>query len=281
MSSDILLQGELHVPKLEKRPQLHASALEMKCMEAFRRRYMENEIIPPGVALIVGTGTHHSIDVNLTAKIQTGSLLPLAAVSDAARDGVNNAWEQGVKLDDEEAQRGIKAVRGEAVDKAVRLATLHAKEKAPRLNPTHVERKWAVELTGYPMDLVGRIDIQEGLVSIRDTKTSGKTPPANCAERSLQLKAYALAVKVLDGAPPSKAFLDYLIDTRVPKLESFEAEPDGDGFRALLNRVEVIALAMEKGVFIPVEPTHWCCDPKWCGYYSSCRYVRQPKQFAI
>jgi hypothetical protein len=273
--------GTLTVTGVTGRPQLHASALEMKCMEAFRRRYIEGEIIPPAVVMIVGTGTHRGVEVNLSAKIETGALLPLDAVADAARDGVNRAWEGGVKLDDEEAERGIKAVKGEAVDKAVRLAQLHAREKAPELNPTHIERKWSLDLQGYPLDLVGRIDIQEGVAAIRDTKTSGKTPGPDCAKTSVQLKAYALAVKVLDGAPPAKGYLDYLIDTKSPKAESFETEPDEQDFRALLARVEVVCIAMEKGVFIPVEPTHWCCAAKWCGYFSSCRYVRQPKQFAI
>jgi RecB family exonuclease len=270
--------GTLTVQKIQK-PQLHVSALGMLCMEQFRRRYIEKEIIPPGVALIVGTGTHKGVDVNMQHKIQTGELLQAEQVADAARDGVNVAWEQGVKLEPEELQKGIKLVRGEAVDKAVRLATLHHKEKAPRINPIHAERPFTLEIAGYQFDLAGRIDLQEA-DSVRDTKTSGKTPAATCAERSLQLKAYALAVKVIDGKAPSKVFLDYLIDTKTPKSESFSHEPDFEDFQAVLNRIEVIAAAMEKGVFVPVEPTHWCCDPKWCGYYATCRYIRRPKQFA-
>lgn len=272
--------GTLVVPKIQ-RPQLHASALETKCFEAFRRRYIEGEIIPPGVALIVGTGTHRGVEVNLRSKIDTGQLLPLDAVADAARDGVNHAWDQGVKLDDEEVQKGMKAVKGEAVDKAVRLAKLHAREKAPDLKPTHVERNWSLEIPGYPFDLVGRIDIQEGLVSIRDTKTSAKTPADDVATKSLQLKAYSLAVKQIDGNRPENAFLDYLIDTKIPKAQSFPSEQHDDDFQAVLNRVQTIALAMKTGVFIPVEPTHWCCCARFCGYWGSCRYVSHPKQFAI
>ena len=147
--------------------------------------------------------------------------------------------------------------------------------------PTAVERKWALELTGYPMDLVGTIDICEGTTAIRDTKTSGKTPSANCADRSLQLKAYALAVWKIDGKIPDGAFLDYLIDNAVPKIASFASEPTKEDFTVLLSRIETLTLAMEKGIFVPVEPTHWCCDPKWCGYYPSCKYVRRPKQFSI
>jgi hypothetical protein len=274
------MTGELHVEKVVQKPQLHVSALGMMCMEAFRRRYMEGESIPPGIALIVGTGTHKSVDANMHHKIETGELLATDAITDAARDGVNQAWDKdGVKLEPEELQLGIKVVRGQAVDKAVRLATIHHKEKAPRINPTHAERPWTLEIKGYPLDLAGRIDIQEA-DSVRDTKTSGKTPAENCAQKSLQLKAYALAVRILDGKAPSKVFLDYLIDTKVPKSASFEHEPDSEDFQAVLNRIEIIAMAMQHGVFVPVEPTHWCCDPKYCGYYQTCRYIRRPKQFA-
>ena len=267
-------------PQMDKKPQLHVSSLETKCMEQFRRRYIEREIIPPGVALIVGTGTHKSVDANLTNKIKTGDLLTLQAVSDAARDGVSQEWDKsGVTLDPEEAALGIKTVKGMAIDKAVRLAKLHATQNAPKLTPTHVERSWALEIKGYPLDLVGRIDIQEP-TSVRDTKTSGKTPSADCAEKSIQIKAYAMAVKVLDGKMPETAHLDYLIDTAKPKSESFNHEPNEDDFRAVLNRVEVIAMAMERGVFVPIEPSHWCCSPKWCGYYATCKYIRRPKQFA-
>ncbi|HSW40818.1 MAG TPA: PD-(D/E)XK nuclease family protein [Acidobacteriota bacterium] len=266
--------------KTRSKPQLHVSALGMKCMEAFRRRYIEREVIPPGVALVVGTGTHRGVDVNMHYKIETGDLLPIEAVADAARDGVNHAWEKdGVKLEPDEVARGVKAVRGEAIDKAVRLATLHAKEKAPRIFPIHAERPWSLEIKGYPLDLVGRLDIQEA-DTVRDTKTSGKTPSEDVAEKSLQLKAYALAVQVLDGKAPGKVFLDYLIDTKTPKTATFEHSPDIDDFQAVLNRVEVISMAMTRGVFVPVEPDHWCCSEKFCGYWNTCKYIRRPKQFA-
>ncbi|MFH1572429.1 MAG: PD-(D/E)XK nuclease family protein [Acidobacteriota bacterium] len=265
-----------------RRPQLHASALEMKCAEAFRRRYIENEIIPPGVALIVGTGTHRSVERNLSHKVETGELLPVEAVQDHARDAVNHAWEGGVRLEPEELERGMKLVKGEAVNKAIRLSVLHHAEVAPGLIPTHVERPWSLEINGYPVDLVGRIDVQEGAESIRDTKTSGKTPSADCAQKSVQLKAYSLAVMKIDGAAPVWSRMDYLIDTKTPKSATFEAQFTDDDYRAVLARVETLCLAMERGVFIPVEPTHWACDPKWCGYALTCRYfVSKPKQFAI
>lgn len=264
-----------------EKPQLHPSALEMRCMEAFRRRYIEKEIIPPGVAMVIGTGTHRSVEKNLNNKITCGELLPVEAIRDHAVDGVNSAWNCGVKLNPEEVKKGIKTVKGEALDKAVRLSVLHHEKLAPELTPTHIERPWALELKGYPVDLAGRIDIQEGLISIRDTKTSGKTPADGVASKSLQLKAYSLAIKAYDHEYPDTVWLDYLVDLKIPKHKSYPAKLTVEDYNVLLARVEILSMAMQKEIFLPVEPSHWCCDPKWCGYAETCRYyVNKPKQFA-
>jgi len=264
------------------RPQLHASALGTICMEGFRRRYIEGEKMPPGIAIIVGTGTHRSVEANLTHKIETGELLPVEAVKDEAHDGVVAAFEsQEIKLTPEEKSLGIETVRGQAIDKAVRLARLHHITLAPGINPRAIERPWSLEIPGMPFDLVGRIDIQE-LYTIRDTKTSGKTPPADSASKSLQLKAYALAMKIIDNLSDIPAVaLDYLVDTATPKAITLTHEPDNDDFQVVLARAEIIARAMNAGVFVPVEPGHWHCNEKWCGYFQTCRYSTKPKQFSI
>lgn len=264
-----------------RRPHLSMTQLDMlsKCGEQYRRRYVDKDIIPPGVAAVVGKATDRSVNQNLEHKIATKELLPLEQVADTARDVLNQEWQSGVVLADEEVGRGVKVVKGEAVDKAVRLSLLHAKQTAPIIEPTHVQRKWTVEITGYPMDLFGYIDVQEGTSSVRDTKTAGKTPNANAADQSDQLTGYALAVRVLDGKAPEKVVLDYLIDNKMPVAKSFESTRDADDFAALLHRVEVAIVALEKGVFIPARQTDWWCSARWCGYHATCRFVRQPKQF--
>ena len=263
------------------KPQLHASALGMHCMEAFRRRYIEGEIIPPGIAAIVGTGTHRSIEINLSNKIETGELLPLDAVQDAARDGLIGAWEsQEIMLQPEEAAQGVIVVRGQAIDKAVRLARLHHSEKAPNINPVAVERSWSLNIPGKTFELVGTMDVQEP-DRIRDTKTSGKTPAADAAVRSVQLKTYALAIWVIDKAMPEKVVLDYLVDNKKPSAVSLEHEPNADDLDVVMARIDVIDRAMQAGIYMPVEPTHWKCSPKFCGYHSACRFSTKPKQFSF
>jgi len=264
-----------------QRPQLHASSLGIHCMERFRRQYIEGERIPPGVAAIVGTGTHKGVEVNLSHKIETGELLPVESVQDAARDGLMAAWKsQAITLTPEEASQGVNEVQGRAVDRAIRLARLHHIEKAPEIEPLEVERRWSLDIPGMSFELVGTMDVREQEI-IRDTKTTGKTPSSDIAAKSMQLKAYALAVKVLERTPPGKVALDYLVDIKTPKAVTVEYEIDNDDFQVVLARVEIIDRAMKAGVFMPVEPTHWCCSEMWCGFWRSCRYVSRPKQFSI
>lgn len=266
-----------------KKPQLHVSGLEMlsKCGEQFRRRYIEKEKRPPGIAAIVGTSTHRSIEKNLKSKMEKGSLLSLEEIKDTARDALENNWVSGVALNDDEIKIGIKKCKAEAIDKAIRLSALHAEKKAPEIKPTHLERKWVIEIPNYPFDLVGQIDIQEGGVTIRDTKTSGKTPTKTVADESLQLTAYALAVKIIDGKAPEKVQLDYLIDTKEPSALSFGSTREDEDFQVLLHRVEAAIIIIEKGAFMPARETDWWCSEKWCGWHRVCRYVKQPKQFQV
>lgn len=266
------------------RPQLHVTALSMMqgCGEQFRRRYIEGHKIPPGVRMIVGKATDISITANLSNKIATGELLDDEVVSDIARDALNREWDaEGVALDDDEAGKGIAAVRGEAVDKSIRLAVLHHEVAAPKIKPTAVQRAFAIDVPGYGIELAGTMDIQEGLDCVRDTKTSAKSPTADAAHDSDQLTMYALAGQVLDGVAPKRVALDFLVDLKTPKAVTLESTRDASDFSVLLSRVENAAMAIQKGVFVPARQDDWRCSQKWCGYWHSCRYARRPKTVAI
>ena len=166
--------------EVETKPHLSASQLEMfaRCGLQWYHRYIEKDIDPPGVAMVQGKACHKGIEVNLGHKKETGQLLQEQEVAEVARDEVNRVWaEDGISLTDEEAALGEKAVRGEAVDNAVAFAIAHHRTLAPIITPLHLERRFDLELTGYPYDLVGYIDIQEPS-GIRDTKTKNTRAPS-------------------------------------------------------------------------------------------------------
>lgn len=257
------------------KPHFSATRLNMhsRCGEQERRRYVDLDIIPPGIAWIRGGATHKSVERNLLNKIMWGKLLPIDAVQTEARDAVVRAFDDEVLLTEIEAKEGIGIVKARTIDGAVRLATLHAEVKAPKLKPTHVERAWRIELEGFPRDLIGFIDVQEGASAVRDTKTAKKTPATSEVETSLQLTMYSLAVKVLDGWAPEHVCIDALVDSKVPKVVTLIGQRGEGHYAALLRRVEQAAIAVEKGVFTPARPDDWCCNPNYCGYYPTCPYA--------
>jgi hypothetical protein len=264
-----------------RKPRLSITQLNMisKCGEQYRRRYIVGEKRPPAVAMLVGRAVDNTVTQDLTSKKDGNGLLPLDQVMEVARDSLNAEWGRGeVALSDDEVRQGIKAVRGEAVDKSVRLSRLHRIEVAPRIEPTHLQREVVVELPNYSHDLLGYIDIQEGAERVRDTKTSAKTPSADVAHKDDQLTLYALMVKVIDGEIPRELCLDYLVDTKTPKAESFPTERTLEDFEPMLRRVENAISVLEKGAFVPARESDWWCSPRWCGYWNSCPYVKKARR---
>lgn len=259
------------------KPQLHVSALTMlqRCGEQFRRRYIVGEVVPPSVALAVGTATHRSIEANLRHKAEHGEMLLADEVSDIAAQSFLAEAEKGLVLDGEDRDRGMVGAKADGVDTAVALAKLHRDELAPTItpkSPLHVERKWVVEMPESPMDLAGTIDIDEG-DAIRDTKTAAKSPAAGDADKSVQMTAYAVAKKIIDGEFPRALHIDYLIKTKTPKTVTQTTGRDMADAEMFLARVSRAAEIITAGAFTPANTTDWWCSAKFCGYHSTCPFA--------
>ena len=263
-----------------------------RCGEQYFRRYILGEKIAPGVALIVGSATHVPIEHDLQNKIETEELLPSEQIKDLARDTVNDRWDrEGVRLDETEQEKGADRVKGEAVDMAVNLALLHHNELAPLIQPAHVERRWELDLPGYDCTLTGVIDIQETSLDVIDTKTAARRPAANSADGNQQLTIYCLATKVLDGVIP-KVSIHSLVKSKSKRrqpaewrgltlpddIEIQESTRTSVDFPPVLRRIESLLVAIEKGIFLPTNPENWACDPRYCGYYPTCKYVNAKRR---
>ena len=252
-----------------------------RCGIQFQRRYgarfgcwHEEEIIPPGIALATGSSVHKSVEANLTHKMENeGALLPRDQVASIARDSFDGITSGELLLSEDEAL-DIRATIGAAVDQTVALAGLHYDELAPVIQPVAVEERFVIEVPDYPYDLAGRIDIREAH-TIRDTKTSKMSPPADAA-RSLQMGMYVMAEHV-QRRKPEKVYLDYLVKTKTPKVVTREAVPDCEMILPVKSRItramKIIGSVKEgKGQFTPADPGHWCCTERFCGYARTCPF---------
>jgi hypothetical protein len=190
------------------KPQLTQSMLDMmsRCGLQFQYRYgykfdcyHEEIIMPPGVALVIGSSVHAGVEKCLQHKIETGNLADHEEVMAAVEDTFNGIASKELMLTPDEASN-IKQTISDARDDARGLATLHYGYVAPGIFPVAVEEPFVIELKDYPYDLSGKMDIRE-INSIRDTKTRAQTPSEDAA-RSMQLATYSLAHKTIHGHYP-------------------------------------------------------------------------------
>lgn len=255
--------------------EIHWSQLSMfsRCGEQYRRRYIEKEIIPPGVALHVGTAVHKAVEKSINHKITFDHVALKDSILFEAVDALNKSWdEKGCVLED--ATIGQKKARGDAVDEAVALAGLHYDEVMPKIKPVKAERHWVIDVKNTDVRLAGTIDIQEEDGSIRDTKTSGKSPSADAADKSDQLTNYALAVYALDGKIPPKLHLDFLVKNKTPKAVTVTTERDVNDLIVWRRRIDAWTKAIQSGVFMPAEQSSFWCSRRFCGYAETCPYFR-------
>lgn len=137
-------------PKVRK--QLHQSGTAMlgKCGIQFEFRYLKGLRRRPGSYLLCGTATDAAVSTDLNHKIQTGELENEGTILDVARDSVeNNPDRDNLQLDEEEQGMSLQQVLDGTKDKAVRLVTAHHGQVAPNLHPTHVSRKFSLNLDSW------------------------------------------------------------------------------------------------------------------------------------
>lgn len=244
----------------------------LRCPQQYEHRYIRGIVAPPGVALIVGKGTHRANASDLLAKMDGGELLSSDEVKAIAADATKREWDaQEVALDDEEKAKGADTVKGEAVDRSVVLASLYHEEIAPVVEPTAIEQSFTLPLPSGD-ELTGFIDVNTA-EKIRDTKTTGKSPDAEAAAKSLQLTGYIWADWEIGGRKQIKGgTLDHLVSLKKPKAITQETTRTTGDFDALHTRLDYAGKTIRAGLFAPCDPGQWCCSPKWCGYWSACAF---------
>jgi len=269
-----------------KKPHVSPSSVDMllKCGEQYRRRYIVGDIIPPGTAMIRGTGVHAALRVNFRQKLETGADIALDAFTDAAAQGVEGAWLKGVTLDDEEIESPARA-KAATKDIAVALARVAREKMTPRYHPIRVEEGVRLKMSEFPRDLIGYLDLEAFDVDLNgqvntarpivvDTKTAKRSKTQDDVDKSFQLTTYGAAACTLEGLEAIDVRLEVAVATKTPKMQTLHSIRTKEDFRVGFDRAAAAIEAIEAGRFLPAPEGAWWCSPKWCGYYSTCKYVR-------
>lgn len=265
------------------KPHISQTQLESycRCPEAYRRRYLEKEIIPPGIAAIKGTSMHHSAAVNFRQKIDTREDIPVSEFKELAAESFETAVHGGFVLSEEDQQRSVGIVLGEAKDQAVAMAEFHATSQAPEYQPILVEKSVRIVLPNSSRDLLGIIDLADDSDRVVDFKTSGKRKSQGDADSSVQLTVYAASFMAVTGRQPKEVRLDTIVQTsKAIDRDVLSSERGPADYSALAHRLDVVTTAIDSGSFPPATPGAWWCSDKWCGYWRTCRFVNSERRLA-
>jgi len=247
----------------------------LRCGEQYYRRYVKGEKLPPSGNMVRGRSCHRAEEINYKHKIETSSDITISEVQDLFSD----EWERGkfeiVWRPDELDGASPKLVEAKFKDSGIGLITAYHKEIAPFAHPTNVEQEFTVQFqfegafTALP--LYGIIDRIDNDVVI-DAKFQSRSPSDNDAQKDIQLVAYQLGYENLKGQKPRKLRKEYSIATKVAKTKIQEIDAHGpERIYRLLFVIERVMEAISKGIFLPATLGHWCCDPRFCGYFDTCK----------
>ena len=220
-----------------------------RCPEQFRRRWIEGEIVPPGIAARVGTGLHKGAEVNHRAKIVTGKDEPLSVVQDAARDGYIKGIQQGVFLSEEEVP-SAKKLLSDGVDSTVRLAKLYRQSLAPKVHPVLVEKTVYLVEPSLPVPFRGIIDVVADGGWLLDIKSAHKKWPESRTENDIQATLYGELVRSETGQYPRR--ISFEIFTKLEsEHQSIETTRTPEDYRQLVSRAQLMLASIEAGIFPP------------------------------
>jgi len=269
--------AQTHEKLEEQTVKLNQSKVKMyvRCGEQYRRRYVENESIPPGIALIRGSAVHRGSQHNFDQKVDSHLDLPNAEVEEVAIETMRAKIEnEGLSLNEDEMAKGKDAVVNEG-QRAVRALTgLYCDNVAPRYQPILVEKDLELDL-GNGTTLTGILDTVADDGTIVDLKTMSKAPSVGQYDADIQITNYWLLYMAEFNEEPKHFAIECLIDTKIPKNHTaIQTRQKGD-VEAFVNLTQSVAHAIEAGVAIPAygQDAAWWCSKKWCGYWATCPFV--------
>ena len=244
----------------------------LRCPAQFERRYINEEIIPPGISARRGGAIHKAAQINHEQKLTSREDLPVGDLQDAARDYyVQTVKERGVFIPKERLSEKT-ALLNEGLNTSIRLTQLYREEVAPTIQPVLVEEKMEIDV-GMALPITGILDVYTEDKRLPDFKSADKSPAKGVADKSLELTFYAGLVADKTGEWPEEVSLDYLVNNKTPKYDQQKSKRGPVDWANLLLRVQLMIRQVQTGLFPPCDPSSWICSPTWCGYWQTCKYA--------
>jgi hypothetical protein len=244
-----------------------------RCSLQWFFRYRAGIKLKPVLRIVKGSAVHTGVETGYKYTLSTGERSPVDLVTDATAQAFDEDHAQGITIEEDDPKPE------EAKDRAVDLARLHHKKVALKVEPAIVEKMIYWDVPNGPR-MMGKLDLMEQNGAIRDLKTSGRRESLEALRVNSQLALYVAGMEQA-GLPTGDIFLDRLVDTQEPYVQTMDDGPEKDGkdgspLRLARNQVDVarteavaraVSVGIEKQLFVPCDDIKTC---SWCGYRKIC-----------
>lgn len=257
---------------------LSPSAIDtyLRCPLQYKFQYIDKLRSPPAVALEEGSSHHFALETNNKHKIHTGKDLPVKQCIEAFKDD----FSPRIKTIEDWGGDNANVVmeRGASI-----IKTYHA-QFAPKLQPTHSERAFAVRIGSIPVvgfiDVIGVVNSLFGSnapLTVIDYKTVSKAKTQSDVESSLQLSSYADVAKADDPRRAVRVGFCSLVKS-TGRVQFTDATADAGRIAWYRRVVVMVANQISLGNFPACDPNSWNCSARFCGAWKHCRGAVQAGQ---
>jgi len=232
-----------------------------RCPRQYYFRYIENLVLPPGVAMAEGSAMHRALEHALHAK-QQNDILPVDTLVDVFRARWKS--EDEIVFDDEKGENENMIFARSRV-----FLSQYRQDFLPVIDPIEIEQRFVVSLVpGIPV--VGFIDLidrgeEDRIDTVVDHKVTGRMKSAHEVENDMQLTLYAHVKKL------PKVRFDVFLKNKKPTIKSLSAVRKPGDIRWVQHVFREVAESITMGRFPPCDPKSYSCALKSCGYYHRCR----------
>jgi hypothetical protein len=174
-------------------PHLSASSIGMlmRCPRQYQHRYLRDEKERPGGNLAIGGFFHKTLEWNYVQKIDSHRDQPLSdAIQYLHDEAVPKVIEESGGTDWIVWDTTFEDARSDAE----RITGAYYRAVVPRIQPTEVERKFAIDVPGVEVPVIGYIDVQDA-ERVIDTKTGKQVSKKVKPSWQLQGRTYSFATQ--------------------------------------------------------------------------------------
>lgn len=241
--------------------------LYCNCQEAFCRRYIMGEIIPPALAMAIGTGLHCAAEKNHKQKIDSGFDISLEEIEETASQGFLNEIEtKGVYF--AEKVDNVQKELGQAQDLSVNLARQYLKSVAPQINPVEAELSISVQHPELNIPFMGIADVITSDDTCIDLKTAKAKWRKGKEKESVQPILYRYLLENTYQKNYTFGFHVLAYNGDVQYIPIVTSNQDMD---KIVGISKAIINSVDTGIYMPAVLGHWICQKSWCGYWHTCK----------